>query len=342
MFTLNKETNEFETQLRKELYNAELKINFLKQYSENTQVDYARIFKTSAKLEKKYKKDLYDFNIEQIEDVMMALMPSTINASLKNKSIISSYLFFTEEMRDGVVNDIATRTNEWAEKFVMKGRKLFRLDEIEQIENALFNIADKMIIRGIFEGLGGYRLSELRSLKISNVDVDNGIVKVYDEKTKKYRKINVSDRFIQYALVSYRTEEYYSNNGVPNKNGNIRVQDLKEDEEFVLKSRRRNSSSQFLTYQSVTIMLNKLSEWMPRTDFKSVLYKLKPKTLMYSGIYYMAYLYVIEHNTLEMNQEFKEMVANKFGYDNHHSLWNRNFDEAEFLELYPEVKNIID
>lgn len=341
MFILNKENNEFEDQLRKELYNAELKIDFLKQYSKNTQIDYARIFKASAKLEKKYKKDLYDFNIEQIEDLMMSLMPSTMNASVKNKSVISSYLFFTEEMREGAINDIVTRTNEWTEKFVMKGRKLFRFDEIEQIENSLFNIADKMIVRGIFEGIGGYRLSELRSLKIGNIDVDNGIVKVYDEKTKKYREINVSDRLIQYALVSHRTEEYYSNNGVPNKNGNIRVQELKESKEFVLKARRRDSGSPFLTYPSITIMFNKLSEWMPHTDFKSVLYKLKPKTLTYSGINYMIYLYVMENHTLDINQEFKEVIANKFGYDNHDSLWQRVFNEDEFLELYPEVKDII-
>ena len=341
MFVLSKENNKVEDKLQDELYNPKLKISFLNQYPKSTQVDYSRIFKTSAKLEYKYKKDLYNFSVEEIENVMMALMPSTISASVKNKAIISSYLFFTEEMRDGSVNDIATRTNEWAKKFVMKGRRLLRFDEVEQIENHLFNISDKMVVRGIFEGISGYRLSELRSLKMENIDIDNNIVKVYDEKTKKYRSLTVSDKFIQYALVTHRMEKYYSNNGIPNKNGNIRVQELKNDDEFILKARRSSSSSPFLTYSSITIMLDKISEWMPRTDFKSVLYKLKPKILTYSGINYMVYLYVMENETLEMDQEFKEMVAEKFGYENHHSLWNRNFDEDEFLELYPELKNII-
>ncbi|MCY9737549.1 site-specific integrase [Paenibacillus alvei] len=177
------------------LYNEEVKHDFLQLYSKGSEDYYKRIFEKSVVLENRLDRDLFDFTLEELEDLMFDLDPMTINAAQTNYSIISSYISFAIDKgyRTNSINSLKAMGSTWSEKFVDKSKKLyFSSYEIDEIILNLDNAQDAVIVSLLFHGVCGKEFSEIRNLTKHDLDLENNILTLRNEKGLK-RKLHVKN-----------------------------------------------------------------------------------------------------------------------------------------------------
>jgi hypothetical protein len=74
------------------MYRPDVKEEFLSRFVDDSQTTYKRIFLKSYMYEKMLEKDLCDFTLPEIEQLLSALAPLTMAASRNNVNIINSYI----------------------------------------------------------------------------------------------------------------------------------------------------------------------------------------------------------------------------------------------------------
>src|SRR5699024_7115716 len=97
-----------------------------------------------------YQKDLYAFTLEQIEDVMRNINPTTMNSAANNKSRINNYVSWaiTTGRRTNNINPIHGLGRDWERKFVDKGiKRILTENELNNIVNNLYNPQDQALVQ---------------------------------------------------------------------------------------------------------------------------------------------------------------------------------------------------
>lgn len=200
-------------QENKELYLNEILEN---EYSQST---YSRIFKLSQELEERYKKDLYDFDKKELEELMYYYIKPQTKATVRTYGhIISSYVQWgIDTNRSKHLTNPFRRNNEYFYKFVTKKSTNIYLpkDVIDNIVNDLKNAQDAFCIQAIFDKIGGNGLSELTSLTINQINeaIENDNILTLKDNQGNIRKVKVSDKTIDLALIAHGEEEYFKKNG---------------------------------------------------------------------------------------------------------------------------------
>lgn len=196
------------------LYNQEEKNEFL-----NTiEIDgirnlYHFMFLKSKGAEMLYKKDLYSFSLEQVEDVMRNINPRTLNSTANAKSRINHYITWAinNGRRENNINPIQGTGREWEKRFIDQSLKRhFSKREIGDIVDNLLNAQDQALIQCLFEGIMGQGLSELLSMRYDKVDWVNNKITVYNQKEQKYRIAEVSNRCMRFIENAYKQTTYIS------------------------------------------------------------------------------------------------------------------------------------
>lgn len=206
-------------------YNEERKQMFLKGLTPNTLSTFSRVLNRAKMLEEQFGKDLYDFNIYEIEHLISYLNPRTMNSVLSSASIIQNYIRWAieEDLRLNNLNPLdAIFGQEYYSKFVDRTNKLiFSKEEIDDMTGGLVNFQDSAIIHSIFEGILGKGYSEVLNLTIHDIDNENLSVLLRNNtksNTWSERKLEVSGELISMLNMAYREEIYYKNNGNPASN----------------------------------------------------------------------------------------------------------------------------
>lgn len=141
------------------LYNKEQKERFLKDRTFNTREAYSRVLKRASSLEEEFGKDLYNFNISEIELLINYLAPTTLSSVQSATSPITVYIDWAIEqgLRTDNFNPLSTLIDrEYLEKFIDKSNELiFSKDDIDDITCRLTNRIDAAVIQCLFEGLMG-------------------------------------------------------------------------------------------------------------------------------------------------------------------------------------------
>ena len=190
------------------IYNDELKENFLSKFSDETKVTYLHVFKKSYELEDLICDDLYSFKINQIEALLKKFEFKTAKAAKTYLSIISSYVNWAiEQGLRNESNPLKERNDDWISKFVIQKKTLFTEEEIIFVEDRLVNYQDKVIPRLLFEGVN---LHELLNLRVDDVNGNSLLLRDEDEET---RKLNVSNRAIDFIIRASNEKEYRLKNG---------------------------------------------------------------------------------------------------------------------------------
>jgi site-specific recombinase XerD len=200
------------------MYNKEIKESFLQYlideegYTDETVHVFRFVFYKSCDVEEVLEKDMYDFNISELKQVLLNANKSTMNSVRAFASMMKKYIDWA--IHTGLVNSninpMDMFTTKDYEECIDKSRKLFiSEDELIEIEDRLVNYQDKVILRLLFEGVNGYEVSELINLKKDDVDFENNRLKLYDEKNGE-RVITVSDRCIKFIEKAITEKTYYA------------------------------------------------------------------------------------------------------------------------------------
>jgi site-specific recombinase XerD len=203
------------------MYNEEVKETFLQYlideegYTDETVHVFRFVFYKSYDVEDILQKDMYDFNMSELKQVLLNANKSTLNSVRAFASMMKKYIDWA--IRTGLtnsnINQMDMFTTKDYEECIDKSKKLFiSEDELIEIEDQLVNYQDKVILRLLFEGANGYEVSELINLKKYDIDYANKRLRLYDDKNGE-RFITVSDRCLDIIERAIDEKKYYARNG---------------------------------------------------------------------------------------------------------------------------------
>lgn len=269
-----------------EMYNEEIKKQFLERYEEeSTRNVYARIFYHSHLIEEGYGKDLYDFNIEEINDLMRSLNPLTKASARTSASMIRTYIDWAISRRQNNLNPLDLVDSEWYESFLDDADSLyFTKDQIDEILSQCRNYQDAVIISLLFEGVSGKEVSELRNLKITDVNQNTNELTLHNNKKDEARTIKVSDQCIKFIMGAYNQKDYLKGNGDldPDKKVYKPTHDLIETGYIIKAAKTRTETIGAVTAHLIYQRLIGLSKYFDMPHLSKV------KSIQQSGMIWMA------------------------------------------------------
>lgn len=230
----------------KKLYNEKIKNDFLNSglISSQTIKNYRRIFSRSSIMEKVLQKDLYDFTLEELEEFLYDLNPTTLDASNVNARIITTYLNWAiVEGYKKEENPLTLVSSKYFSKFVDETIKIYFTDyEINFIEDNCDNSQDAVIFALLFTGVGGKDMSELRNLKKQDVNFETGELLLTDSDGST-RIIIVNDYVLHLIRQALDQREYYKKNGQAEQADNIREFTTLIQSNYVLRNSNTNTDN---------------------------------------------------------------------------------------------------
>lgn len=156
-------------------------------------------------------KSLYDFTLEDIENMIFTNFAYKSEKALSSKvSHMRKYVEFCIKKNYAKVNNfklvykLEKYKNEVAEK-----NKYITFDKLMEYENILLNPTDKLLLELLFLGL---TQEEICSLKKSDISFRRKTITITDSQNNKKIIENIPDRLIKIASDNETTEKYYSNN----------------------------------------------------------------------------------------------------------------------------------
>lgn len=165
-----------------DLFNANDKVKFFEEMvnsgalSLETVPSYYRLFKDKNDYkiryyEEKFGKDINLFTFEEMENVLKGFQAKNRNTVESYARIISSYLNWSVRTGRGIgYNVLADLKPNDFKKYLVAEESYFTYEELLDYEEACKNSQDAVILRLLFNGFGGKEMSEIRNLKMTDVD----------------------------------------------------------------------------------------------------------------------------------------------------------------------------
>lgn len=313
------------------LFNPERKDLFIKDMvekgsiSESTSKSYERVLLYSSKVEFGLEKDLSDFNLEEIEKVLFGFDANNRNTVESYSRILSSYLNWCVQKGLSNYNPLQELKPDDFVKYLTDEETYFTNSQIKRWEDHLENFQDAVIVRLLFIGVGGKQLSEIRNLKIQDVDRDNKILKLtntlkYDEKTglpikftERYLEIK-DERTFDLIEGAINTKKYIKRNGEASEGAEARSIGMLElvENDYVIRSSITKTENynypvdKFVIYRRLSM----ISDVFGIDNFTT-------KLIQRSGMIYYA-SQIMQNKSLTLDD--MKIVADRFNMKSYHNL----------------------
>ncbi|MBX0320120.1 phage lytic cycle repressor MrpR family protein [Shouchella clausii] len=291
-----------------DFYNPENKIAFLESREIASKESYARVLKLSAEAEKSLGVDLYDFSLEQIKEVLLNQKYSSRTTVLSIISIMRNYINWAIEngKRTNPENPLEHINNNdeafFAEVVNDTKKIFFSEDELTFIEDTVSpNPQDSVILRLIFEGVGGKNFSELINLKYTDLNKNNNTLLLTNEEGEQ-RTIKISYRLIVMIDRAFEQEKYITDA----RWGESPKAELVPSPYVIKKIKLRKSNESDLRVKSYVIRKR-----LERYRDKGFTFLMRKK-IQKSGMLYMAKELFQREGKLEKEQW--DLIAKQFGF----------------------------
>ena len=203
------------------MYNDELKQRYIQDKTQRTTVDeyyYPSLFKKTSVFEEQLQKDLCNFTVSEIEDMMKMWGFTSYNNIATFLSSCSIYVNWC--MNQGMVldsqNHFAEIKPERYSSFVDKTIYEMRIASREQIMEwvmELQNPSDQFVFLGVFEGLKGKGYCEYVDLLESDIDIKSSTINLRNTRGK----VKFSKELCNFGLQSAETLVYTPSTGKMSK-----------------------------------------------------------------------------------------------------------------------------
>ncbi|QJI52363.1 putative integrase [Psychrobacillus phage Perkons] len=310
------------------MYNEDVKLKFLEQYeNEDSKLTIQYLFFHSFILEDTLKKDLYDFNINEIAQVIISMNVKSITLAKNKRSEISKFLDWAIEhnFRKDNLNPLQGIEDEWLTDLVDKTIKQFiSKQKLDEIISELVNYQDKIIPLLIFNGVYGHQCSELRNLRMKDIQ-DDGTVRLRDD-ARGERIIHLEENVIELLRKANSDREYQAKNGLStSRNAVAEV----IDSEYIIKPIKKGKTSPDGRISQITI-INRIMMIAELFDIP----ELTPKSIQRSGMIYMAY-------HLSEKKDIYDLIGERFNwrkivrgdYENYNISYMRSFLNDENITM---------
>ncbi|MBW7474065.1 hypothetical protein K0T92_04870 [Paenibacillus oenotherae] len=197
-------------------YNEEQKKRFLKYYidykDDSSVKNYTAVLSRAQYVESRLNKDLYDFNSDEIEQLMKYFNCTTITSAYGRLNYIQNYINWgiaegLTKSVDNPLNGLISR--EFCKRLVGDYTRVLATEQdVLRVAESCLNFQDKAVILAIFEGIGGKELSELTNLRRADIDEGQLRIKLTDSKHGT-RYMTFKDDYIIRNLIRANEEETY-------------------------------------------------------------------------------------------------------------------------------------
>lgn len=203
------------------MYNEEIKERFLDTYeNEDTKSTIRYTFYKTFIDENALDKDLYDFNLQEISNVIRNHSPRSNSVAKSIGAFISQYITWAIEeanLRKSNIHPMKALERDFYDSLVDKKTKIhYSEKELIDIVEKLDNAQDQALLFLWFEaGISGKDFSEIRNLTYYDIDWNNNLLTIKDE-VGETRTLEVSDRCMRYLERAYKQETYllYQKDGI--------------------------------------------------------------------------------------------------------------------------------
>ncbi|MEK4228601.1 HNH endonuclease [Solibacillus sp. FSL H8-0538] len=159
-----------------------------------------------------FNKDIYDFNLKEMEQLLKSYNLSTEESIRTRLSLLKSYINYCVEMEFAKFNLLGkSMSSQWIKSLVPPHKPYLLDSEFEEIIEKCINPQDSIILQLLFEGVGGDRFSELLNLKMEDVNIDKNMLKLNDN--GEIRHLVVSEKCIELILKANDQKQYFLKNG---------------------------------------------------------------------------------------------------------------------------------
>jgi integrase len=194
-----------------EMYNSHIKEEFLSKYdNEGTKDTYINLFKKAKGIEEHRGYDLYDFNIEDIKEVMEEVRPITKASARASGSILMAYVKWATKYRTSNINIVQGLKPSWFESFTIERELYISENRMNNMLGRLVNVQDRVLVKLLFLSVNGYQHSEL--LNLTKDDIKGNTLTLTDDR-KGERPLTVDDETINIIDKALAQEDYVPRNG---------------------------------------------------------------------------------------------------------------------------------
>ncbi|WP_432408617.1 hypothetical protein [Wukongibacter sp. M2B1] len=283
-----------------------LKESFLSQeiYSLATRkiMSFVLLGEKTKVLEDKYNKDLCLFNLYELKELLSSFESRSKDSLRSKRTIVGKYINYaidkghiktnknfiddiTEEDLDNLIYKIAAK-----DKFISK-------EELEDICNVCVNWQDEVIFRLLFEGIKGEKLSELINLKVSDVDMNNNIIRISEGNKREIKVLPSTIDSVNFAIKQNEYENYITSTG-----SRVKVRRL-HDTGYVMKKSSRVGEAK-IGYQTI---LGRFKKVRAEAGYPYMTIE----TVWWSGIFHYARK-IIDDNGKLTDNNYDEIIK-RFG-----------------------------
>ncbi|MNH75612.1 hypothetical protein D3C73_278560 [compost metagenome] len=321
------------------LYNSDHKDMYLSQIeSSASKTIYERILKRAAFIEEQVSKDLYNFNIEEVEKLLFFLAPTTFSSSSDALYHINQYINWgiQQGLRTDNINPLLGIRNDenYVRKFIDQTNKYYFTEaEINDMINRIMNFQDSGIIQCLYEGMWGHQYSEILSLVKSDIHRNSNVIEVRNLLSNgdtERRSIKVSSKLMNMLYSASEETEYTRNNGDFSPTLRTSKEIKLVENEYVFRNGDMNTKEYGIAPSHlITRRLKNISRWFDYTHLKAM-------NIRKSGMIKMARDLIQISNKFE-REEISE-IFNQFNIDyTSTTRITKDFLNIETIRaLYPE------
>lgn len=207
------------------MYNMFYKTDYLNTLeNENTRSLCRTMFAKTEKLESQLDKDLFRFNMNEIDLLLFTLNAPHLNSLNTYINLLRKYTDYTIENgdRESNINLYKTISLSDLEKYVAKHKlKYVSFEEFKDVLKEVYNPIDYALYLALFEGIAGEKYSEISNLTIGDLreakEVEGGYIITLTEETIddeiQKREMKISNELYSALNKAYKQEEYIARNG---------------------------------------------------------------------------------------------------------------------------------
>lgn len=202
-----------------ELFNSEIKMRYLDSFDEEkTAYITSFMFKKAKGTEVVLKKDIYDMNKFELEEVVRSLSAATEYSAYIKTVQLEQYIDWA--INNGYVSSNINPLSHidkkaWSASFVARYKQqAFTRKDILKMSEELYNWVDKAVLLAIFEGIGGKGHAELLNLTRRDlITTEDKFFAKLKNKGDQERIIEISETLYDLLIRTDQEDEYYNKNG---------------------------------------------------------------------------------------------------------------------------------
>lgn len=303
------------------LYNAETKERFLSLYSnKNTNTLYRKIFAKFAEDEESKGKDIYDYNLSELQDLLAIYSAKTTTSIVVAMTVIRKYIQWA--ISEGLtsanldITKVLRRSDikQFTSKTAINLQYISSREELHEIFEFCDNAQDSAIIALLYEGIDGKKHENITNLKISDCDFENNIVRI------DTKEIEIPSRSMREIYDATQEITYQRANG---------KEFLLHETEYVIRQipvKIKNLGNSPVDSQVINIRVAKIAKLFGKPF-------LNPKTVFMSGLF--NYLSNIEEEKGSLDTEDYIKAHIKYGLSE--NTW---FSTKDSYLMFKEYINI--